>query len=196
MRLAARDRAARAVVAALLLGEPGCSREPKNPGTSPSREEARTVAKEVPATAPAGAGINEVLRYWSDGQADDAVQSLLELVDNRADAAAYRPFPISEQQFVALAPAERDALRDQMLTTVKHMAALARELARRAREAHRAGDFAGAARHLDAMKQLGMANREPEVPKLVDLVGQAIVKRADGVLSELAREEPGGGPQP
>jgi len=183
------------MVALLLVGELGCSRDPTS-GTSPSREEARTAANEVSATAPASVGISEVLRYWSNGMTDHAVQLLLELADSRADAASYRPFRISEQQFVALAPAEREALRDQMLTTLDSMRALARELDRRAREADRAGDFAGAAKHLDAMKRLGAANREPEVPQLVDLVGKAIMERADQVLSELTKQEAGGGPQP
>ncbi len=137
-----------------------------------------------------------MLRAGAEGQLDPAVELLLQLVAGRADAAAYRPFRLSEQQFVALAPAEREALRDQMLTTLDGMRAVARELERRARDAHLAGDSAGAARHLHAMKQLGAANREPEVPQLVDLVGKTIAERADAVLSELTGPEAGGGAQP
>lgn len=47
------------------------------------------------------------------------------------------------------------------------------------------GDIASAEKHLNAMRQLGLANTGPEVTLIVDLVGQAIVKRAENSLAAL-----------
>lgn len=135
-----------------------CSRDARS-DTSSGAGEAHPRGDGTSATAPTAVGMSEVLRHWSAGAPDDAVQVLLDLADTQADAVRYRPFNISEHQFVALPPAERDALREKMLTTLDVMRDLARELDRRAREAHRVGESASAARHLLAMKRLGEANR-------------------------------------
>ena len=110
---------------------------------------------------------------------------VLKLYDVGADAPAYRPFTLTEEEAIALPRAEREALTKEALDTLRIMRHLGRELHHRAKEAHRNGDDAQAARLLGAMKRLGQANRGPEVMHIVDLVGKAIEQLADKALFEL-----------
>lgn len=178
-----------------VIAELGCSRDARS-GTSSGESEAPPRGDGTCATAPMSVDIWKALHHWSSGAPDDAVHVLLDLADTQADAVRYRPFNISEEQFLGLPAAERDALREKMLTTLEVMRDLARELDRRAREARLVGESASAARHLLAMKRLGEANRGPELTLLVDLVGKAIAERADKGMSELKVQEAGDAPRP
>ena len=158
------------------LAAAGCS---PGPNQGASSFESPPAASEPTASRHVPLRIDEVLDQWRAGHREEAIRLLLELNDSQAAASAYRPFDLSEEGFIAKPKAERDALQEEMLTELKALRELAREIDGKANRAAQAGDLGTSSRLLAALKLLGAANRGPEVPKLVGLVGEAIEQIAD-----------------
>jgi hypothetical protein len=129
---------------------------------------------ETPSTA---IGINDILEQWSADRKEYAVRRFLQLADTEPSTASYRLFDFSEEYFVSLPEAERDALQEKMLAKFRVLREFARELLRRAEAAVSAGDHATAERLLVNMKRLGAANTGPEVTLVADLVGRKIKEK-------------------
>lgn len=151
---------------------------------------------ELPTTPGIGVDINDILQQWSAGHPDEAVANFLQLYDEDAPDSSYRPFDLSEHQFVLLPAGERDPLKQEMLAKFAILQKFSRELQSQAKAAVAAGDYARAKRLLLAMKQLGQANTGPEVTLLANLVGTAIEALANQELAELDDAEARGTPPP
>jgi hypothetical protein len=93
---------------------------------------------------------------------------------------------MTEAEFIARPPAEREAMQKEMLDRTMSLRYLTKELLLRAEEAEVQGDVAAAERYIGAAKFVGSANRAPQVPLLVELVGKRIEELADEALSKLA----------
>jgi len=128
-----------------------------------------------------------VLKYWGQGEWDEAIGALVELTEAGATDVCYRPLNFTEQEFLALPYREREGLREEMLEQLRVLREIASKLQDKAQEAADSGDLEGAAKFLKTMKRLGESNRGPEVTLLVDLVGKAIERRADEKLATLRR---------
>ncbi len=164
---------------------PACSSKPNARDDSAARPTAPSQPNEASVSASGAPHIENVLDQWSAGRHEEAVRALLMLSESQAPPAAYRPFDLTERQFAELPQTDRDALREKMLARLDVLRELARELARRARQAAAQGHREEAERLLKVVKRLGAANRGPEVTLVVDLVGQAIERLADDELAEL-----------
>ncbi len=176
----------------LLFGSSRCTpSEDAAPDKAAESASRREVAEALAASAPA-APINDVLDRWSAGQREEAIVALLAMYDSHASAAAYRPFDFTEAQFVALPPADRDSLRERMLTRIEVLRqGVVKEMEKRGREEIVAGRFDEAERTFLTMKQLGAANRSPDVTLLMGLVGKRIEEIADTGRADLARARAG-----
>ncbi len=178
----------------VMIAGPACRPGPGPVNRPASGEQASSRPAEPQTPRPAAPSIGTVLDQWTAGRHEEALSTLMTISESYAAPACYRPFDITEPQFVALPQAEREALREKMLAGLVVLRKIARELDRRAREAAAAGDPERAAKLLEVMKRLGAANRGPEVTRLVDLVGQAIEKLAERGLSELRKQTTAGPP--
>lgn len=151
---------------------------------------------ELPTTPGIGVDINDILQQWSPGHPEEAVANFLQLYDEDAPASSYRPFDLSEQEFVSLPQTERDRLKQEMLARFGVLQKFKRELQSQAQAAVAAGDFATGKRLLLAMKRLGAANTGPQVTLLAGLVGKAIEALADRELDKLYKGQGGATPPP
>ena len=171
----------------ILLAGFGCSERP-----SSARVNAESGSPGLPIppadSAPVSRDINAVLDRYSAGEYDTSIRMLLELAQSGATPLSYRPFNLTEKEFIALPQAERDALGEKMVVRLKIMRELARELGQRALKASMPGESTKSAELLMAAKRLGGANQGPEVTLVVDLVGQAIENLADRHLSQLDQQ--------
>lgn len=131
-----------------------------------------------------------ILQNWAAGRRDEAVAAVLELYDSESNGRAWRPYSISEQEFVALPADRREELKQEMVETTRHMRELARELGNRAVTARRSGHRAESERLMGALRRLAQANRGPEVTQLFDITGAAIEKLADRLEYEAAQSGP------
>ena len=184
-RLSIRAFSCAAMSAPILMTGFGCSEESRS-GTVLAIESESPRSSIPPATrALAVRDVGAILDRYSAGAHDEAIHMLLRLAQSDAAPVRYRPFYLTEKEFIALPQAERDALSKKMLATAKTMRQLARELTRRALEASESGKSAESAEFLMAAKRLGSANRGPEVTLLIGLVGKAIETLADKRLAEL-----------
>ncbi len=129
--------------------------------------------------------INDVLALIAEERKGRAVELFLELVDGRPEPSALRPIRLSEEDFVRLPATERDRLQEELLSTFGHARALAKEIDRRARDALAEGNRDRARKLLEGLKHLGAANVGPEVTKLAELVGEAMVRLAEDGLSAM-----------
>jgi len=128
------------------------------------------------------APIWQVLDDWVAGRQDEAVAGVLKLYDEQAADNAWRPYPLSEKEFVALSAERRTALQQEMIDRGDRMRELGKELRRRAIEAAQRGDSDQATRLVGALRRFGQANRGEEVTLLMDLYGKYLEKLADQPL--------------
>ena len=148
------------------------------------------------ASQPAGASgsnataldINTVADKWIAGKHDEAIELLLRLGRSSCAPACYRPYQLSEKQFIALPKAEQDSLREEMMARMRVVIAVALEVEARAKKSLANGDVAGAEKLFRAIKQLGASNRGPEVTQLANFSCKGIEERGDAGLAEVAEQ--------
>ena len=138
----------------------------------------------------AGHDINDVLALMSDKRQEQAIELFLELVDSDPPPSVLRPVQLSEDQFIRLPRAERERLQEELLATFDQVRALAKEIERRAQDSLAREDRPRAKRLLEGLRQFGAANIGPEVTKLAELVGQAMVNLAEQGLSAINEGSP------
>lgn len=126
-----------------------------------------------------------VLDAWKSGRRDEAVATLRTMSRENAPDADYRPYSFSEHEFVARAGAQWQARQKEMMATGDLLREITREIDARAAEARKAGKYSESRALLSTLKQLGAANRGPEVPLLSDALGAMMEKTADKGLSVL-----------
>jgi len=164
-----------------------------SPSASPSTDESAphgglpASGERVQASVRAASPINEILDLWDAGRKDLAVAAFLALAESGADAQAYRPYHLTEQQFVALASNERERLiADEFLPRQKLLRQLVRTLVDEiAPEAIASGNREKARAILTGVKRLGTANTGPEVMLVIHYMGRAIKELAERKLAEL-----------
>jgi len=167
----------------LIVGPVACSRPPASGPSQASEGQPRKVASTGPAHgAGESAPILQVLDDWAAGRRDEAVAGVLKFYDDRAADSAWRPYPLSEKEFVALSAEQRTALQQEMLDRGERIRELGKELRRRAIEAVQRGDGDQAARLVGALRRFGQANRGEAVTLLMDLYGKYLEKLADQPL--------------
>jgi len=181
------------VVSTLFAGITGCDSKGRSGSSSGSDRQNARSSTSSPASA--GPNIGDVLESWKAGRRDEAIAALRGMYDRQAPASDYRPYQISEQEFVAL-PDWQDR-QAEMLRTQESLRELSRELYARAGQARKAGRRDEARVLLETLKRLGAANRGPDLTLLMNYLGEAMEKLADKGMAELndvqATQPAGGG---
>jgi len=127
--------------------------------------------------------IARILDDYAAGRRDEAVAAVLKLYDAQAEDRAWRPYVLSEREFVALPEKERTRLQKEMIDRSATIRGLGKELHQRAVEAAQRGDSELAARLVGALGRFGQANQGDSVTKLMDLVGKALEELAERPLT-------------
>lgn len=125
------------------------------------------------------------MELWSSGDRDTAVQTVVKLCDAGAKTEQLRPYTMTEAEFVALPIDEQQERKMEIVKDLETLREITRELARRSEAAAAAGDLASAEAHLRVNKRIGEANTGPDVMLIVNLLGEAITKRADSDLAAI-----------
>lgn len=172
---------------ALLL--PACQKQAAQPPVPQAASRPALHAAPLSTAAQTPDNILAILQLWSAGRKDEAIEALVTSSKSGAPATNYRPYDLTEQQFIALPVAEQNTRRGEMVATFETLRDLVRAMERRARDAAAAGDRASAEALYRAMKAVGSANMGPEVTKLAEITGKSFVKWADQGLAELSENE-------
>ncbi len=154
----------------------GCDRQQSSQVDAGAAEARPSPRPAVESTVPAP-DIRELLTKWSVGEEDAAVAGVVELSRSAAGADGLRLYAMTEQQFAALPVEQRTALQSEMLDSLQHLRALAREIRRRASDAAAAGRTDEADGLIESLRALAQANSGPQVPLAVDMVAKAIQEK-------------------
>jgi hypothetical protein len=153
----------------------------------PSTPSGGAVAPPADTTAIPATPISQpALTAWRQGDKAGAVAGFL-----AADWSAHPLFAadsalsLSESQFKALSDADRQAKSTELTTQLGVFKQLAAAVTQAGQEAAAKGDPAQARKCFTALKQCGAALAGPDSSSLVQLVGQALSKRADTELGKL-----------
>ena len=88
---------------------------------------------------------------------------------------------------MALSPAERQATSNEMYAEIASLDQLTKAVAEAALGAASKGDTAQARKYFTSLKQCGTALDSPDCARIVQLVGQALKKKADTELGKIAQ---------
>jgi hypothetical protein len=155
-----------AIAATILLA--GCGKQNSSAGASSS-----------PVAEPA-------LRAWQQGDKPAALKAFLEA--NWSARVLFETgsmLSLSEDQFVALSEANRQAKSGEMMAQVSSFKQMAAAVAQAGREAAAKGDATEARKYFTALKQCGTALDSADRLRIVRLVGQSLKKMADIELAKV-----------
>jgi hypothetical protein len=127
--------------------------------------------------------VRRVLDKWTAGSQDAAVRQLVRMSDEPSIVGGDEVLDISEEQFVTMPRAEREAMHPRLIAASSDARALARCAWDQAKEDRQAGRPQEAERKLHAALRLGECLHGPGRTTLLQLTGKAIEK---GSLAELA----------
>jgi hypothetical protein len=169
------------VVAATVLIV-GCGKKDGSLGSSATPPTAKAdSASSSPAAQPA-------LTAWQQGNKAAAVSSFLAVDWSvRPLFAADSPLNLSENQFMALSVAEREAKSKDMLAQISSLKQMAQAVVQAGHDAVSKGDVAQARKFFTSLKQCGTALESPDCMQLVQLVGKAFVKMSDTELTKIGQ---------
>ncbi len=155
--------------------------EPSAPVARSSPQASNPIVRAPSSQTPVYFG--EVLFTWNTGNKDAAVRQFLQM--HWQDSVVFQGIPVLtmlEQQFSALADAQRDPISQQaqqMSTTIRDIAKAAISSGDAAAAS---GDAAGAKASFEAVQQFGQALAAPEHLLIIQLAGKAAVKLAQDKL--------------
>ena len=141
----------------------------------------------APSTSSTAAPISlPALSAWQQGDKTAAVTRFLQ-TDWTAGPlfAPDSTLSLTESQFQSLSNAERQKKSGEMLTQLDAFKHLAAEVAKAGSDAATKNDLPQARKCCASLKQCGTALNSPQNLKLTQLVGQALVKRADAELAKI-----------
>jgi outer membrane lipoprotein-sorting protein len=142
-------------------------------------------------SSPEADKIAEAFALWSEGNEDEAIETLLKVDWDGTIAFAEEPylFTLTEQAVVELEESERERVMDVMMPSCATVRKMCFGMVERAKAARASQDYAAAERYLETARQLGeLLNRDPDGVLIVHLVGIAVRKVALGELKGLYEE--------
>lgn len=127
--------------------------------------------------------LSPIMEQWEKGEKTEAINRFVE-ADWKARPlfAPGSAMSLNEDQFQKLTP---DIVADKMkevIPRINTLRQIAQGVMEAGKEAMKQGDKAKARKHFTAVKQCGEAINSAETLKVVQLVGQAIVKLSDAEL--------------
>ena len=173
------------LLAAALMGVSltGCGRKSDSSGNPPP------LAKQEQGTTPAATpAMQSALTAWEQGDTSTAVSRFLE-----ADWSARPLFApgstlsLSEEQFMSLARADRNAKQSELIAKVGEVKQLGRAVLQAGTDAAAKKDHAQARKHFTSVKQCGEALQGPECLAILQGTGKALKHMADDELAKLGQ---------
>jgi hypothetical protein len=161
----------------------GCGKTSDSSGNPPPL--AKQEQGITPATTPA---MQSALTAWEQGDTSVAVSRFLE-----ADWSARPLFApgstlsLSEEQFMSLARADRNAKQSELITKVGEVKRLGGAVLQAGRDTAAKKDHAQARKHISSVKQCGEALQGPESMAILQQTGRALTHMADDELAKLGQ---------
>ena len=158
----------------------GCGKKSSSSSATPPTQ-AEAASSSSPVSQPA-------LAAWQQGDKAAAVSSFLAADwSARPLFAAGSVLSLSEDQFKALSDADRQTKSTEMTAQLASLKQLAAAVTQAGDDAASKGDVAQARKYFTSLKQCGTALASPDCLRLVQLVGQGFVKRADTELAKIGQ---------
>lgn len=161
----------------------GCGKE------TSSRRSSLALPPEQASAASAATPVSQpTLAAWQQGEIAAAVSSFVSADwSARPLFAADSALSLSEGQFKALSDTDRQARHGEIMAQLESFKRLAAAVAQAGRDAAVNGDTAAARNDFIALKACGTALESPKCLTLVQMVGQALKKRADMELAKISQ---------